>query len=143
MAYKKIKSHMMTETELRQLWDDEYCKVNVYTHDGIHVKFYQNMFDHCFYESYDREAKDKSILSLNRLEKMLWIKEALLDKSAVLKKGWDRKTKTYTDDRRLTIVKDNYIVVILIFKDNKARFVTAYEVNDDDNLGLILGSPNW
>ncbi|MEM0541832.1 hypothetical protein WFZ85_04345 [Flavobacterium sp. j3] len=133
----------MSETDLRQLWNDEYCKVDVYTHDGILVQFYQDMFDHCFYESYDRGARDKSILSLNRLEKILWIKEALLDKTAVLKKGWDRKTKTYTDDRRLTIVKDNYIVVILIFKNNKARFVTAYEVNDDDNLDLILGSPNW
>lgn len=143
MAYKKIKPHKMSEEELRQLWNDEYCNVDVYTHDGIHVKFYERMFNHCFYESHDRKEKDKSILSLNRLEKMLWIKETLQDAEASLKKGWDRDTKTYSDDRRLAIVKYNYVVIILVFKDKKARFMTAYEVTDDENLKLIMESPNW
>lgn len=48
---------------------------------------------------------DKAILSYNRLEKY-WIKEALLDASAILKKGWDNDRKEYFKDRRLAIAKE-------------------------------------
>ena len=51
------------------------------------------MFDHAFFESADRVEKDKSVLSLNRLEKIHWIKETLNDKDAILKKGWDTKKR--------------------------------------------------
>jgi len=54
------------------------------------------MFDHAFYESVNRKAKDKSELSLNRCEKMFWIKDALNDPDAILKKGWDAKIKAMT-----------------------------------------------
>lgn len=143
MAYQKIKSYQMSEEELRKLWDEEYCCKDIYTFDGILVQFFRNMFDHCFYESSDFKKKDKSILSLNRLEKMLWIKDCLQDPDAVMRKGWNKGTKSYDDDRRLTLVKGNYIVVILVFNSKKARFVTAYEVNDDHNLEAIKNAPVW
>lgn len=145
MAYRKIKVHNKTEAELRQLWIDEYCDPSqpIYTLDNILVRFYPNMFDHAFYESDNWKSKDKSIFSLNRCEKMLWIKDALQDPDAVLKKGWDRNTKSYTDDRRAAIVKDNYIVVILIFKPQMARFVTAYEFTSEESLIKALGAPDW
>ncbi|MFN6087093.1 MAG: hypothetical protein ACK476_19460, partial [Fluviicola sp.] len=92
------------------------------------------MFDHCFYESSSRKSKDKSILSLNRLEKMLWIKDTLQDETAILKKGWDSKTKTYFKDRRVAIIKNNYVVIIRFTGKLKAKFVTAYEKNDIENI---------
>ena len=145
MEYKKIKAHKMSEGELRQLWKDEYCNPSnpIYTLDNILVKFYPEMFDHAFYESDNWKAKDKSLLSLNRCEKMLWIKDALQDPDAILKKGWDRKTKSYRDDRRTAIVKDNYIVIILIFKPQKARFVTAFEFTSEEGLKQVFNSPDW
>lgn len=143
MAYKKIKSYNYTELELRKIWSEVYCDQKIETFDGIEVQFFKKMFDHCFYESANRKKKDKSILSLNRLEKIYWIKEALQDPETTLKKGWDRKVKSYKDSRRLTLVKGNYIVVILLFSKTKARFITAYEVNDDRNLEKILNSPDW
>jgi len=141
--YKKIKPYNFTETELREIWNKEYCEVLIKTFDDITVQFYSTMFDHCFYESADRRTRDKSVLSYNRLEKIYWIKEALTDPDAILKVGWDAKTKSYENSRRVTLVKGNYIVVIVIFADKKARFITAYEVNDDDNLELIKNSPNF
>ena len=133
----------MGEKELRDIWRIEYCEQEVRTFDQIRVQFYESMFDHCFYESANRKAKDKSILSLNRLEKIYWIKDALMDPEAELKIGWDSKSKSYNKSRRVTLVKGNYVVVILLFGEKKARFITAYEVNEDENLEKIKNSPSY
>lgn len=143
MAYKRIKPYNLSEEELRKIWSDNYCGQPILTFDNIEVRFYSNMFDHCFFESDNRREGDKSILSYNRLEKIYWIKDALEDSTSILKKGWDSKTKSYDDSRRVTLVKGNYIVIILLYKKNKARFVTAYEVNSDENLEKIKNSPDW
>jgi hypothetical protein len=145
MAYKKIKSHKMTEEELRQLWKEEYCDVTkpISTFDGVVVRFFENMFDHCFFESANRKAGDKSILSHNRLEKIYWIKDTLQDPTAILKKGWDKSKKTYDNTRRVAFVKGNYIVVIRFTGVLKAQFVTAYESQDDFNIKKIQDSPEW
>lgn len=140
MAYKKIKSYQLTEAELRKIWEDQYCQAEIETFDGVMVKFYADMFDHVFYESHDRIEKDKSILSLNRLEKILWIKDVLQDSSAILKKGWNSKDKEYYKDRRVAIVKGNYVVIIRFTGKLKAKLVTAYEKDDISN---ILGSPDF
>lgn len=143
MRYRKIKPYNMTEEELREIWRIEYCECLIKTFDDIVVQFFASMFDHCFFESANRRAKDKSILSLNRLEKIFWIKDALQDPDAILKVGWDNAKKSYDDKRRVTLVKGNYIVVIVIFASKKARFITAYEVDNNDNLQKIMGGPDF
>jgi hypothetical protein len=150
MAYKKLKPHTMAEAtrerDLRLLWKDVYCDITkpIYTFDGILVKFYEDMFDHCFYESAKNKAKDKSILSLNRLEKLFWIKDTLEDTTSLLKQGWDSEKKAYIADRRVTLVKGNYIVIISINKlRTQARFITAYEIQNQDKITQIQNSPNW
>jgi len=140
MAYKKIKPQNLSEVELREIWSKEYCKQDIITFDNVQVKFYEDMFDHAFFESADRVKKDKSILSLNRLQKIHWIKETLQDKDAILKKGWDTKNKTYFKDRRVAVVKGNYVVIIRFTGLLKAKFVTAYEKEDVEN---ILKSPDF
>jgi len=145
MAYKKIKSHKMIEDELRQLWHETYCDKSqpIYTFDNVLVKFYDDMFDHAFFESEDRKKGDKSIFSLNRCEKMLWIKDALQDPDAIIKQGWNKSEKTYSDNRRVTLVKGNYMVIIRFIKVNIAKFVTAYQNDNDNNLQKVLDSPDW
>lgn len=144
MEYRKLKPHLLAEEcrelEMRKLWKEEYCKEEIETFDGVKVKFYEDMFDHCFYESDNRKKKDKSILSLNRLEKMLWIKDTLQDGTAILKKGWDTKEKEYYKDRRVAIVKNNYVVIIRFTGLLKAKLVTAYQKSDIEN---ILNSPDF
>ncbi len=49
----------------------------------------------------------------------------------------------YEGFRRVTLVKGNFIVVIVIYSEKKARFITAYEVNDIENLEKIKNSPEW
>lgn len=143
MRYRKIKAHMMGEVDLREIWRVEYCEQTIVTFDDIEVQFFDSMFDHCFYESDNRREKDKSILSLNRLEKIYWIKDALSDPEALLKVGWDSKSKSYTKSRRVALVKGNYVVIILLFSEKKARFITAYEVNEAENLEKIKRSPDY
>lgn len=145
MEYKKLKSQHLTEDELRKRWKDEYCNVSneIVTFDRIVVKFYENMFDHSFYESEGKRKGDKSILSLNRCEKMLWIKDTLQDSNSILKQGWLKEKKCYTKLRRVALIKGNYIVVIALTNKYTAKFVTAYEINDEDNLKKILKSPDW
>jgi len=140
MAYKKIKPQLLSEVDLRKIWRDEYCEQDIFTFDKVQVKFYEDMFDHAFFESADRVEKDKSVLSLNRLEKIHWIKETLQDKDAILKKGWDTKNKVYFEDRRVAIVKENYVVIIRFTGLLKAKFITAYEKDDVEN---ILKSPDF
>lgn len=143
MTYKKIRSYEMTETELRQLWAESYCNKSIYTFDNIQVKFYPEMFDHAFFESANRKKKDKSVLSMNRCEKMLWIREALEDADAILKVGWDTATKSYNHSRRVAIVKGNYVVVIHLYRENAARFITAFQNDNEENLLKILNGPDF
>ncbi len=150
MAYKKLKPHKMDEatreSHFRHIWRKIYCDKTkpITTHDGIVVSFYEDMFDHCFFESADWKEKDKSILSLNRLEKMLWIKDTLEDNTALMKQGWDKKKKKYVNNRRVNFVKDGYIVVISINKAlTKARFITAFEFQNDENKQEVMNSPDW
>lgn len=140
MDYVKLKAHLMTEAELREIWRKEYCVREIVTFDSVKVRFYEDMFDHAFFESANRIKKDKSILSFNRLEKMLWIKDTLKDPDAILKKGWNKDKKEYFTDRRVAVVKGNYVVIIRFTGVLKAKFVTAYEKEDISN---ILASPDF
>jgi hypothetical protein len=140
MLYQKIKPQNFSEDELRKIWREEYCKKEIFTFDKVSVKFYEDMFDHVFFESSSRNKPDKSILSLNRLEKIYWIKDVLNDNTAILKKGWNNDIKEYYKDRRVAIVKNNYVVIIRFTGLLKAKLVTAYEKNDIEN---ILNSPDF
>lgn len=140
MKYQKLKAHLMSEAELREIWRKEYCVEEIVTFDTVKVRFFEDMFDHAFFESAHRMKKDKTILSYNRLEKMLWIKDTLKDPSAILKKGWNKDRKGYYTDRRVAVIKGNYIVIIRFTGMLKAKFVTAYEKNDISN---ILSSPEF
>lgn len=140
MDYRRIKPQNYSERQLRELWRIEYCEQSIYTFDHILVKFYEDMFDHAFFESENRKRKDKSILSYNRLEKIFWIKATLQDGNAILKKGWDNQSKEYYKDRRVAIVKGNYVVIIRFTGLLKAKFVTAFEKEDISN---ILSGPDF
>lgn len=141
MPYKKLIGR--TIGEYRQIFIKTYCDKDhpIKTFDGIIVQFYPNMFEHSFYESANWKKKDKSIFSVNRAEKVMWIKDVLEDKTADLRCGWNKKKKSYQKVRRVAIVKNNYVVIIQIFDELKARFITAYEA--DKSITKILSSPKW
>lgn len=143
--YELIVARDYTEEQFREMWKNHYCQKRLFTHDGIRVHFYDNNFDHAFYESSVRNSsnktKSKDILSPRRLSRMFWIKEVLMDEDAEMFVGYNSKTKSYDNKKRVSVVKGDYVVVIEIYKPDHAKFITAYVA--DDSIGKIKSSPRW
>ena len=55
--------------------------------------------------------------------------------------GYESKTKSYTRSKRVAVVKNNYVVVIQIYADKKAKFITAYVA--DELIDKIKNGPKW
>lgn len=138
MAYPPL-VHYGTEQEYRAHFEGEYCKGTIPTFDGIAVRFRKRMFDHCFFESV--HAKDDTF-SLPRAERIDWIKAALQDASADIRVGWDNVRKRPATDRRVAIVKGNYVVIIRLDGPIKAEFVTAF-VAEGRTVTQIRTNPKW
>jgi hypothetical protein len=41
------------------------------------------------------------------------------------------------------MVKGNYVVVIVIYAEKKARFITAFQIDDTENLEEFMKGPDW
>lgn len=122
---------------------NNYCKADIYTYNGIHVKFYEDQFEHCCYESANFKKRDKSIFSHERAKRLSWIKDVLKDKNAEVYVGWDRDKKIYNYNRRISIISpDNYVVVINLINKRKAKFITAY-VASKTNARKIRSAPKF
>ncbi|QPA31640.1 hypothetical protein [Thermaerobacillus caldiproteolyticus] len=133
-----------SEADYKQYYIEEYCNKDIYTHDGIKVKFPPNQFEHSFFESANRRQKDKSIFSRERAERLSWIKKVLNDPSLQLYAGWDSKKRRYDHTRRVCLVTpDRYVVILRMINPRLASFVTAYVIDNDDNLAKIKASPIW
>lgn len=75
---------LKNEREYKQHFIEKYCKREIYTFSKIRVKFYEDQFEHSFYESADRKKRDKSIFSFERARRMDWIEEVLLNENVEL-----------------------------------------------------------
>lgn len=133
-----------TEAEYKTHYERGYCKNAVTTFDGIRVHFAPNQFEHAFYESTARDGK-KDAFSSVRAQRIDWIKATLENPAAALFKGWDKKTRTYNSTRRVTVVYEDFVVVVAMgLKQDgslKAKFVTCYQA--DNSIGKIKQSPVW
>lgn len=119
-----------------------YCRSAVATFDGIAVRFRKSDFDHCFFESSQRN-RIKDTFSTVRAERLEWIAVALRDAAAERYQGWDRDSKTYDKTRRVTLVCGNYVVVIVLTETATANFVTAYVADTPRTLANLKTSPKW
>ena len=72
---------------------------------------------------------------------MMWIKDVLADKNAKMYIGYDSKIKGYIRSKRVSVVKGDYVVVIQLYKENHARFITAYVA--DNSIEKIKKGPEW
>jgi len=102
--------YYQTIAEYRSHYKRVYCQKPIKTFDEIAVRFRNDIFDHCFFESTQRNQV-KDVFSNTRAERMDWIKAALQDSAAKLYVGWDGKRKRYDKNRRVVLVVANYIGV--------------------------------
>jgi len=135
--------HYATEVEYRQHYETNYCRKVIYAFGGMRVFFPKKQFDDAFYESANRRARDKSMFSLQRAERIDWIRAALQDRTADIFAGWDRNKKGVNRRRRVTIAFGDYVVILQVNpKRSSATFVTAY-VASPATIQKIRGGPRW
>ena len=134
----------------KNIYKRYYCKKPIITFDGISVKFYVDNFEHAFYESRNRRAKDKSKFSYKRANRIYWIKWVLENPKAQLYIGYNLKIRSYDSSRRVAVCVDDYVVIISIDKRNnkRAKFITAYVADGINGKGqkaidLIKSGPKW
>lgn len=129
--------------EYKVYFIEEYCKKSIYTYSGIRVRFYEDQFEHAFYESENHKKRDKSIFSHERARRISWIKYVLNNPKAQLYVGWNRDKKKYNYNRRVSIISpENYVVILNIINANEAKFITAYLANNSTAINIRKG-PKW
>lgn len=133
---------LTAESDYRMHFVNVYCRAPVFTFDGLIVRFRKDDFNHCFFESTQRN-RIKDHFSTVRAERMDWIKAALADPNADRFVGWDRDTRQYRKDRRVTLVCGDYVVVIALVDAQRARFITAYVADTPASLQKLKTSPRW
>lgn len=133
-----------TEDEYRQHFVDTYCRGPLLSYDGIPVYFRQDRFSHAFFECSQRDGC-KDVFSTSRAERIDWIAFALRDPGAELYAGWYSGGQRYDHSRRLTVVVNDFVVIIRLKKKKdgflKGEFVTCYVA--DNSIGKIRQSPRW
>lgn len=134
----------VTVAEYRQHFQRMYCNGAIVTFDGIAVRFRKEDFDHCMFESSQRDGV-KDQFSQERSERIDWIKATLESPEAELYQGWDGKRKCYLADRRVSVVYEEFVVIIQLLRafseTRRARFITAYLA--DNNIARIRRGPKW
>ncbi len=126
----------------RSFFEKTYCLSPLTSHDGIRVRFRKRDFVHISRESSKRDG-NKDTLSPQRLERIGWIKIALEDKSLEFKAGWVKTKKQYDHSRRVTVMIDNFVVVIRLKSAKEADFVTCYVADDTRTQEKLKKSPKW
>ncbi len=131
-----------TVQEYKNYFMNEYCVSGVVTHQDIQVNFYPDTFEHAFYKSRNRKRADKSIFDHERARRIGWIKDVLIDATIPIYVGWDSKRKRYDSSNKVSLITtDGYVVVIRLINDTRAKFVTAYLIDNGDVLDKICSSP--
>ena len=124
MVYPPLVNYK-TEIEYREHYEKVYCRCGIATFDGIIVRFRKSQFQHAFYESSRRDGK-KDKFSSSRAARIDWIKAALEDPESERYQGWDRDRGSYSQERRVAIVMENYVVIIDLTSPRTGEFVTAF-----------------
>ena len=135
--------HYSSEVEYRRHYETRYCRTVIHSFDGIRVYFPKRQFDHAFFGSADRKARDKSLFSRPRAQRIDWIRAALEDPAAELFVGWDRDKKRLNPRRRVTVIYGNYVIVLSLKRlGTAATFITAY-LATPHTLRKIRSGPRW
>lgn len=136
--------YLENESSYKEYYQKVYCRGKIHTFDGIRVYFKESRFGHAFYET-PLGGEYKSQFSNKRAERIDWIKATLENPKAELYKGWDRDSKKVNPNRRVSIVYEDFVVIIDISKKKsgikKAEFITAFTAGK--SLEKIRNNPRW
>ncbi|WGZ94960.1 MAG: hypothetical protein QJT81_02965 [Candidatus Thiothrix putei] len=129
----------------REHYERCYCRGNIVTFDGIRVFFKPQKFGHAFYRNSQGRSGAKDEFCPVRAQRMDWIKATLENPDAELFMGWNKAERCHDEDRRVSVVYDDFVVVIELGLNQKGEmkgnFVTCYEA--DRSIDEIRKSPKW
>lgn len=132
--------------EYKNHYESMYCRAEIFTDDNIRVYFKPQKFGHAFYENSERRQGPKDQFSPERAQRMDWIKSTLMHPQAILFFGWDKDKKVYEKSRRVSVVFEEFVVVIELGFNNKnqlrGNFITCYLANTK-SINAIRTSPLW
>jgi hypothetical protein len=130
--------------EYRKHFEGIYCRKPIVTFDGIPVRFRKSDFQHCMFESTNRDG-NKDSFSRIRAERIDWISATLSARTATLYQGWDKNRRIIDPNSRVAIAFDDYVVIIQVkilpTGLIQGYFKTAYVANE--NIGRIRAKPQW
>ena len=66
-----------TPEDYKKYYVEKYCKKGLQTFDGIKVKFYEDQFEHAFYESSNKIKRNKDVFSVDRALRIDWIEYSM------------------------------------------------------------------
>lgn len=98
--------------EYKKHYESTYCRAEIYTLDNIRVYFNTQKFGHAFYENSQHRSGPKDQFSPERAQRMDWIKSTLMHPDALLFFGWNKDKKVYEESRRVSVVFEDFVVVI-------------------------------
>jgi hypothetical protein len=130
--------------EYRAHYQRHYCCARIVTFDDIRVYFRPQKFDHAFYENSQNRFGPKDMFCEIRAQRMDWIKATLEAPDAKLYIGWNKCKKCLEENRRVSVVYDDFVVIIEMSLSKgilKANFVTCFEA--DRSIEKIRQAPAW
>jgi hypothetical protein len=132
-------------SEYKSHYERHYQRGNIVTFDGIRIYFKPQKFGHAFYQNSQKCKGPKDEFSPERAQRMDWIKATLENPQAEIYMGWDSYTKLYQENRRVTVVYGNFVVVVELSLNGlgqlKGNFITCYVA--DASINKIRTSPSW
>lgn len=132
--------------EYKKHYESMYCRAEIFTADNIRIYFQPQKFGHAFYENSQGKPGPKDQFSPERAQRMDWINSTLKHPEALLFFGWDKDNRVYEKSRRVSVVFEQFVVVItLSFSNNnvlKGNFVTCY-LASNKTIETIKTSPLW
>lgn len=133
----------LTPQDYKDHYTEVYCNNGpIKTFDGINVYFYEDQFEHAFFESSNFRG-NKDVFSARRAQRIDWIKAILQDPTAELYMGYNSRTKSYDTNRRVAIINEDNYVVIIRTSGIRAKFISAYLADSPRTALQIRSMPKW
>tara|TARA_R110001583_G_scaffold45139_3_gene142532 strand:- start:716 stop:1183 length:468 start_codon:yes stop_codon:yes gene_type:complete len=137
--------HYGSVAEYKRHYERCYQRSTIITFDGIRVYFKPQKFGHAFYENSQKRKGPKDEFSPVRAQRMDWIKATLENPNAKIYQGWNKEIRAYQEDRRVSVIYDDFVVVIELSLSKqgelKGNFITCYVA--DKSIDQINKSPEW
>ena len=119
-----------------------YCAKPIETHDGISVRFRKEQFSHIVQESSNHDGV-KDTFSTQRAERITWIKVGLQDPDLEFLAGWNKKNKKHDHTSRVTVMIDDFVIIIRFKSATEADFVTSYVADSERTQEKLRSAPKW